>query len=32
MHDEHEHSHNIRTETIPGKKNLNGVLTGPNTR
>lgn len=20
MHDEHEHSHNIRTETIPGKK------------
>lgn len=34
MHDEHEHPHNIRAETIPGKKkkNLNGALTGPNTR
>lgn len=33
MHDEHEHPHNIRAETIPGKKKyLNGALIGPNTR
>lgn len=34
MHDEREHPHNIRAETIPGKKekSLSGALIGPNTR